>query len=69
MGRPRIAIDESKVFEACKEGSTITGILVALQDAVTRETLVNRIKEYLAAGKLIWDQPGSRGKAGILKTP
>ena len=69
VGRPRKQIDESKILETCKNGATITGILVAIGDAVTRETLSNRIREYVQAGKLVWAPQGKQGRAGILKTP
>lgn len=68
MGRKRKVIDETKIFDLCKDGATVMGILEAFNGAFDSETLRRRLKEYVAAGKLIWTKPGSRGVAGILKT-
>jgi hypothetical protein len=68
MPRPRIEIDESKLFEACKEGVTVTRLLGVLGNVIDRETLRKRIQEYVASGKLVWSEPCRRGHAGILKT-
>ncbi len=69
MPRPRIAIDETKLFDTCREGATVTRLLGELGGVIDRETLRKRIKDYVNQGKLVWEKPGSRGTAGILKTP
>lgn len=68
MPKPRINLDEAVLFAACKDGITVTRLLGVFGGVMDRETLRMRIKEYVAAGKLVWAKPGSRGQAGILKT-
>ena len=68
MGRKKIAIDEAKLFETCREGATVTQILGALGGAIDRETLRKRIQAYVFERKLVWAKLGGRGQAGILKT-
>ena len=68
MPRPRIEINEAALFDACKEGATVTRLLGALGGSIDRETLRKRIKDYVAAGKLTWAEPSRRGHAGILRT-
>ena len=66
MPRPRKVIDEIRILEECKEGATVTHLMRDFLGC--RDTFKNRIEELIQSGKLYWAVPGSRGKAGILKT-
>ncbi len=68
MPRPRVQIDEAKLFETCKDGATVTKLLGVFGGVIDRETMRKRVHEYVNAGKLVWAEPSKRGHAGILKT-